>query len=118
MRERIDCTHYAVCIVMKRLYDKDFNCDGCNNFDSILFPKLKDGKVVIKTPPYLESCPFCGGEAEIKRGTACMGHGDYGPEKWIQCKKCGARTQAYICDGYYGCEMTDDELAEKWNTRV
>ena len=118
MRERKDCSHYAVSVVLKRLYDTDFNCDGCNDFYSTLFPKPKDCKVIIKTPPYLKPCPFCGGEAEIKKDNTCMGHGDYGPCKWVKCKECGTSTKKYLCDGYYGCEMTDEELAEKWNTRV
>lgn len=74
----------------------------------------------ILEPPYLKPCPFCGGEAEIKRGATCGGHGDYGPDKWVQCtnEECGIRTQKYFCDGYYGCDITDEELAEKWNKRV
>lgn len=108
-----ECKCYAFCKFQENsLYGlngvrAERGCDGCKFFKSI-HPE----------PPYLKPCPFCGGEAEIKRGTACSGHGDYGPEKWVQCTECGARTQKYLCDGYYGCEMTDEELAEKWNTRI
>lgn len=109
---KLDCKRFEACFNgEKLLFDlfgcsNSFNCEKCTGFKPI------DMK------PLLKPCPFCGGEAEIKKDTTCMGHGDYGSCKWVKCKECGTSTKKYLCDGYYGCEMTDEELAEKWNTRV
>lgn len=108
-----ECKYYAFCKFQAEQY-YGLNgiripraCENCEHFKSI-HPE----------PPYLKHCPFCGGEAEIKKKTICSGHGDYGDAKYVKCKECGISTKDYLCDGYYGCDITDEELAEKWNTRV
>ena len=103
---RKNCKFLDACL-FKLHVGWDVDCNGCELFESI-----------VKAPPQLKPCPFCGGEAEIKKDNTCMGHGDYGSCKWVKCKECGTSTKKYLCDGYYGCECTDEELAEKWNRRV
>ena len=109
---RKDCSGYWTCYLGNLFYEGLNNCERCSGYDPV------KSKTEEKKPPYLKPCPFCGGEAEIKKDNTCMGHGDYGSCKWVKCKECGTSTKKYLCDGYYGCEMTDEELAEKWNNRV
>ena len=54
----------------------------------------------------LETCPFCGGEAEFERFPECEGV----PERWVvRCPTCGAKTMT--CSTKY--------LAmKKWNRRT
>lgn len=56
----------------------------------------------------LKPCPFCGGQAKIKRYVN-------GCNEWseIRCSKCGVR-QDSIMNGYY----KDDEATEAWNRRA
>lgn len=65
----------------------------------------------------LKSCPFCGGEAELRNNIKIDGGCHY-TVKYIVCKKCGAKTTERGCDGYYNLWCTDEEIAELWNQRV
>ena len=113
---KLDCKNYESCLKAEKLTVDIFgneiefhNCEKCLAYNQI---KMKPLTIIP-----LKRCPFCGGEAVIKKDTTCCGHGDFGPEKWIQCTSCGVRTAKYFCDGYYGCEMTDEEITKKWNRR-
>jgi len=56
----------------------------------------------------LKPCPFCGGEAILKRYVN-------GFNVWseIMCDRCGVRQDSIVV-GYYN----DDEAAEAWNRRA
>ena len=107
MSERLDCKNFDRCMTLNIIFDVGYTvkCDTCQKYESVLYPKRRSKK------PELKPCPFCGGEAERKEDTACMGHGDFCTYKIIQCKECGAR----VTGGYYG---EKDDTEEKWNRRV
>lgn len=49
----------------------------------------------------LKSCPFCGGEAEMREGSST--------KPYIRCKRCGCRT---------GSSRYRGNLAKAWNARA
>lgn len=104
---RTDCKMHMDCyianVIMETMgFDRLNECKDCQLYKSCRKQPKK---------PELKPCPFCGGEAERKEDTACMGHGDFCTYQIIQCKECGAR----VTGGYYG---ENDNTVEKWNRRV
>ena len=65
----------------------------------------------------LKPCPFCGGQASIQISRCLDGMCHY-KVKYVQCKDCEVKTQERVCDGYYGGQCTDEEIARIWNERV
>lgn len=64
----------------------------------------------------LKKCPFCGGEAFFAKAKQRDGNVMYETISVI-CSECGCKTEEKICDGYYDCYCTDEEIAEIWNIR-
>lgn len=64
----------------------------------------------------LKSCPCCGGKAEVKEGIDTDGRCGY-VTVYIECSRCGLRTEALITDGYFDEWHTPEEAAELWNRR-
>ena len=60
----------------------------------------------------LKSCPFCGGEAELKHQTYAISNVVY---SYVICKECGAST-ATIKQSPSIC--SDDKAIEAWNKRA
>lgn len=65
----------------------------------------------------LKPCPFCGGDAIIDTATRPDGGCHY-TVKYVKCQRCGAKTKEKICNGYYGEDCSDKEIAELWNRRM
>lgn len=64
-----------------------------------------------------KKCPFCGGNAELNKKTACYGHGDYAKEFKMRCKKCGAKGPTF--SNWDHSEKDCKSLAETaWNNRA
>ena len=53
--------------------------------------------------PELKPCPFCGGEAKIKRVTGSINY------RYVKCSSCGARTKEW-----FGVDVA----VKTWDTRV
>ena len=64
----------------------------------------------------LNSCPCCGGKAEVKEGYNTDGRCSY-DTVYIECGRCGLRTKELITDGYFDEWHTPEEVAELWNRR-
>lgn len=64
----------------------------------------------------LKSCPCCGGTAEVKEGFQTDGHCGYNTV-YIECGRCGLKTEQLISDGYNDEWHTLEEAAELWNRR-
>ena len=62
--------------------------------------EYKDGGFM---EPELKPCPFCRGEAKIKRVTGSINY------RYVKCSSCGARTKEW-----FGVDVA----VKTWNTRV
>ena len=65
----------------------------------------------------LKPCPFCGGEASLRRGWGSDPPVSY-RVAYVKCSNCGIMTKHYTTDGYYGEKWSDEQIAEVWNRRA
>lgn len=71
----------------------------------------------------VKPCPFCGGEAAVKRGTVYFNF-----RVWVSCKKCSANTVPFLYGNTGDLDSKDytrdgeqiarDKAIEAWNRRV
>ncbi len=64
----------------------------------------------------LRPCPFCGGEAALKKSNECVGHGDYICLYYVACEKCRAEGGNANCRGDQG--DLESLAVERWNRRA
>lgn len=64
----------------------------------------------------LRLCPCCGGKAEVKEGFDTDGRCGY-VTVYVECSRCGLRTEALITDGYFDEWHTPEEAGALWNRR-
>ena len=43
----------------------------------------------------LKPCPFCGGDATLKKESVCIGHGDNDTMFYVKCHTCGGRSNGF-----------------------
>ena len=66
----------------------------------------------------LKPCPFCGGNASIKKVAYSYGMDGSYYEWHIGCTRCSANIEI-AADNFYGRKSyTEEEAAAKWNRRV
>ena len=66
---------------------------------------------------HLEPCPFCAGDAVLKRFKEQDAQVYFRCAR-VVCGDCGAGTRSFIVDGYYGVMTTEEDAIEAWNRRV
>jgi Lar family restriction alleviation protein len=60
----------------------------------------------------LKSCPFCGGEARLRK------HQKLEQTWYVQCKDCGIRTANSVQAPYESWKDTMKHPVDQWNSRI
>lgn len=65
----------------------------------------------------LRNCPFCGGEAKIKRGMPKQQRNDC-KQAFIQCRRCGAKTKTLYSLAFQSWRDVETCAIKNWNRRA
>lgn len=77
-------------------------------------------KIIVENEKAVSTCPFCGGEAQLKENIECGGHGLFIRTYFVQCNDCGAKGPTMDTYGVKDDHIKNvqESAVKGWNTRV